>query len=95
MTRSIWNVRDDYGAVGLVSNGTVTTFRTVRVRKGQVSGGGAIGTNVGVEIEAITGGTTNYAIRCAGGQVNLSLPGSPVGLTAGSLWSNAGVVTVA
>lgn len=41
------------------------------------------------------GGTLNYAIRCNGGQVNLSLPTSAAGLAAGSLWANSGIVTVA
>lgn len=55
----------------------------------------AITTVYGLNIENQTGGGTNYAIKCNGGQVNLGLPTSSAGLTAGSLWSNSGVVTVA
>jgi hypothetical protein len=60
-------------------------------------GAGSSVTNLfGLYIANQTGGSTlNYAIKCNGGQVNLALPTSNAGLAAGSLWSNAGIVTVA
>lgn len=80
---------------GLVSDGTATKFSSVFCARPGISGTGVITTLIGLEVENMTGGTTNYAIKCNGGRVALVLPTSAAGLATGDLWNNAGVVSVA
>lgn len=61
----------------------------------------ALATNVavtnqyGIYIEEPTRGTTNYAIKTAGGNINFSnLPTSSAGLATGDLWNDSGTVKI-
>lgn len=87
----LWGIR----ALCDIKAGVATEAACIRCA-GVLDTGGAITTAYGIKIDAITTGTTNYAIHTAGGNVRFqSLPTSASGLATGTLWNNSGVVNVA
>jgi hypothetical protein len=73
---------------------TGVVYRGMWIRNPTVSSG-TIAENYGLYIDAMTSGTTDYAIRTLGGLIRFTgLPVSAAGLAAGTLWNNAGVVNV-
>jgi hypothetical protein len=82
-------------AAAAVTNGTLTLLSMFYVLSPTITGTGVIGTAIGLNIQNITGATTNFAIKTNGGRVSLgSLPVAAAGLAAGDLWNNAGVVNI-
>lgn len=73
---------------------TVTTLRMISTAAPTING--TVTTAVGIDIGAVAGATTNYAIRTAGGNVLFaSLPTSAAGLATGTIWNNLGILNIA
>ena len=59
--------------VGALSNNSITSsVRGIQINNPTISGGATLGTNYGLFINTITGGTSNYAIYSTGGAVFLN-----------------------